>query len=107
MLLDLEIGMERGVNEIGMGGGFRVGGIKRDLIGVDTMFISGVGLIMSEKQKEKRSFGHLCTFWFVPQDVACIDRRQRTVANYKFFQSWALHIHLFYLEIFLYNTMNI
>ena len=42
MLLDLEIGMERGVNEIGMGGGFRVGGIKRDLIGVDTMFISGV-----------------------------------------------------------------
>ena len=41
MLLDLEIGMERGVNEIGMGGGFRFGGIKRDLIGVDTMFICG------------------------------------------------------------------
>ena len=39
MLLDLEIGMERGVNEIGMGGGFRFGGIKRDLIGVDTMYL--------------------------------------------------------------------
>ena len=36
MLLDLEIGM---------GGGFRFGGTKRDLIGVDTMFICVVGLL--------------------------------------------------------------
>ena len=44
MLLDLEIGMERGVNEIGMGGGFRFGGIKRLRIDVDTMFVCGRGL---------------------------------------------------------------